>query len=235
MAVRQLLALLLIAYAPLLFAQEEKVYFDDALSEHLKRFNNQSDIALKQGLPEKVDILFDSLVKKHLKNTYIFDLKFKKASGGKLYTETINQPFLLITKNSAIIQTKAEIRKINSLASEYKNRVTIIVVYWDKRRIAKKKARSYNNHVTVVYADERNNNMNNALSIYKHSFGVPACFYINKNKQIVDIDRKFFLKNLNATTKNLFVEKTQKSISDLLESENKTNTSLIIDDFSIID
>ncbi|WP_299390441.1 hypothetical protein [uncultured Gelidibacter sp.] len=220
MAIKKLLTLLLFTYFSLLYAQENKVYFDDALSQHLRTFNNKSDLAIKNDRPEEVDALFDSLVKNHLRNTYIADLKFKKATGGKLNTEKLDKPFLLITKNSAIIQRKAEITKINDLATEYKDRVSIIVLYWDKKRTAKKKARSYNNNITVVYADERNNKSNNALSIYKHSFGVPVCFYINQDKQIFDIDRKFFLKNLNTATKKLFLEKAHKSITALLETQN---------------
>lgn len=220
MAIKKLLTLLLLLYSPLFFAQEKKVYFDDALAQHLKTFNAQSDVAIKNHHSEHVDVLFDTLVQKHLRNTYISELKFRKTSGGKLYTEKLDRPFLLITKNSAIIQKKAEIIKINEIASEHKDQLTVIVVYWDKKRTAKKKARSYNNNVTVVYADERHNKSNNALSIYKHSFGVPTCFYINENKQIYDIDRKFFLKNLDASTKKLFVERTQKSIAQLLQTKH---------------
>ncbi|MBJ7881801.1 hypothetical protein [Gelidibacter salicanalis] len=221
MVIKKLLTLLLLVYIPLVYAQEEKVYFDYALSKHLRDFNNQADLAIKNQKPETIDTLFDTLVKKHLRNTYISNLKFRKVSGGKFHSDQLDTPFLLITKNSAIIQTREEIKNINALADAYKDQVNIIVVYWDKKHIAKKKARNYNNNVTVVYADERHNRSNNALSIYKHSFGVPACFYINQDKQIFDIDRKFFLRNLKLSTKKLFVEKAHNSISGLLETSNK--------------
>ncbi|TXE10683.1 hypothetical protein ES711_01895 [Gelidibacter salicanalis] len=219
MAIKKLRTLLLLLFCPLLFAQEKKVYFDDALAQHLSTFNTQSDLAIKNQQPEHVDVLFDTLVEKHLRNTYISDLKFRKTSGGKLYTETLDQPFLLITKNSAIIQKRAEIIKINEIASQYKDRLVVIVVYWDTKRTAKKKARRYNNNVIVVYADERHNKLNRTLSVYKHSFGVPTCFYINEDKQVYDIDRKFFLKNIDASTKKLFIERTQNSIAQLLETQ----------------
>lgn len=235
MAIKKLLTLLLFTYFSLLYAQENKVYFDDALSQHLRTFNNQSDLALKNDRPEEVDALFDSLVKNHLRNTYIADLKFKKVSGGKLNAEQLDKPFLLITKNSAIIQRKAEINKINDLATAYKDQVTFIVLYWDKKPTAKKKARSYNNNVTVVYADERNNKSNSTLSIYKHSFGVPVCFYINQDKQIIDIDRKFFLKNLNTATKQLFLEKAHNGITALLETQNNSIQSSLNSNVSSLD
>ncbi|MEO5789090.1 MAG: hypothetical protein ACOH2D_09365 [Gelidibacter sp.] len=215
---KKLLVILLFAYLPLLYAQEEKVYFDDALALHLRKFNNKSDLAIRNSMPNEVDTIFNSLVNNHLKNTYVSDLKLKKVSGGYLQTDKIDKPFLLITKNSAIIQTKEEIQTINTIANNYQGVVEIIVIYWDKLNIAKKNTKDYNKNVTVVYADERYNNSNRALSVYKHSFGVPTCFYINKDKQIFDIDRKFFLRNLKPETKEQFAEKTTKGISELLAS-----------------
>ncbi|RXJ50127.1 hypothetical protein [Gelidibacter gilvus] len=222
MIFRKLLILLLFTYIPLLFAQEQKVYFEDALSQHLRKFNIKSDLAIKNQMPNEVDSLFDTLIKTHLRNTYISDLKFKKISGGILHTEHINKPFLLITKNAAIIQTKEEIKTINNIANEYIGKVDIIILYWSKRDIAKKKARHFNKNVTVVYADERHNKFNQALSAFKHSFGAPAGFYINQYKQISDIDRKFFLKNVNTSTKDHFTEKAHKGIFQLLLSQNDT-------------
>lgn len=222
MIFRKLLILLLFTYIPVLFAQEQKVYFEDALSQHLRKFNIKSDLAIKNQMPNEVDVLFDTLIKIHLRNTYISDLKLKKISGGILHTEHIDKPFLLITKNAAIIQTKEEIKTINEIANEYNGKVDIIILYWSKKDIAKKKARHYNKNVTVVYADERRNNFNQALSAFKHSFGAPACFYINQYKQISDIDRKFFLKNVNTLTKELFTEKAHKGIYELLASQNDT-------------
>ncbi|WP_027124795.1 hypothetical protein [Gelidibacter mesophilus] len=223
MVLRKLLILLLITYIPLLFAQEEKVYFDDALAQHLKKFNVKSDFAIKNDTPNEVDILFDSLLIKHLKNTYISDLKLSKVSGGNLQTAKIERPFLLITKNSAIIQTKEEIKTINALADIYRGKVDIIVLYWNTKSIAKKKSKNYNKNVIVTYADERHNISNNALAVYKHSFGVPACFYINENKQISSIDRKFFLKNIETSTKTMFVDKANQEIYQMLSSENSNS------------
>lgn len=216
---------------PLLFAQEEKVYFDDALALNLRKFNNASDLALRNRMHKEVDTIFNALLNNHLKNTYVSDLKIQKVSGGYLQTDKIDKPFLLITKNSAIIQTKEEVETINAIANDYKGLVEIIVIYWDSRKIAKKNTRDYNKNVTVVYADERYNNANRALSVYKHSFGVPTCFYINKDKQVFDIDRKFFLRNLNGTTKELFAEKAHKGISELLASQNNIVAQGMSNDF----
>lgn len=222
MVLKKLLTLIFFTYITLLFAQEKKIYFDDALSQHLRAFNNKSDLAIKNELSHEVDAIFDTLVRSHLRNTYMSDLKLKKVSGGTLHTEQIENPFLLITKNSAIIQNHEEIATINTLANEYFGKVDIIILYWNNKSIAKKEARHYNKNITVVYADQRYNDFNHALSALKHSFGAPTCFYINQDKQISDIDRKFFLKNVNTLTKELFTEKAHKGISGLLASQNDT-------------
>lgn len=222
MVFRKLLIFFLFGYIPILFAQEQKVYFEDALSQHLRKHNNKSDLAIKKEMPHEVDALFDSLIKIHLRNTYISDLKLKKISGGTLHTERIELPFLLITKNSAILQTKEEIKTINALATEYDDLVDIIILYWNSKDVAKKIARNYNKNVTVVYADERDNRFNHALSAFKHSFGAPAGFYINQYKQISSIDRKFFLKNDDALTQDEFIEKAHQGLSGLLVNNTDT-------------
>lgn len=222
MVFRKLLILFIFTYIPLLFAQEQKVYFEDALSQHLRKFNNKSDLAIKNQTPNEVDALFDTLIKIHLRNTYVSDLKLRKVSGGTLHTSHIDKPFLLITKSSAILQTKEEIKTINSLANEYNGMVDILILYWNSKDVAKKEARHYNKNVTVVYADERDNRFNKALSAFKHSFGAPAGFYINQYKQISSIDRKFFLKNADAPTQEAFTEKAHQGISGLLVNNTDT-------------
>lgn len=216
MVFRKLLIFFLFANIPFICAQEQKIYFEDAISQHLRSYNKRSNLAIKNQMPRKVDALFDSLVAIHLKDTYIYDLKLKKISGGTLHTKYIDLPFLLITKNSAILQTEQEINTINALANEYNGLVDIIILYWNSKSVVKKKARHYNNNVTVAYADERDNRFNQALSTFKYSFGAPAGFYINQYKQISSIDRKFFLKNDAVDSQEEFTKKAHHGISELL-------------------
>lgn len=216
--------ILCLGFALSVFSQEPKVYFDDALSEHLRTYNSKSDLAVKNKNIERVDILFDSLIQLHLKNTYVANLKLKKTTGGYINTDAIEKPFLIITKKSCFIQKQEEIKAINEIANQYKGKVEVIVLYWDKRHVAKKIARQYNKNISVVYIDERKNKLNNALSAYKHSFGVPTCFYVTENKQISSIDRKFYLKNIKSSTKKLFFENAYNGITQLMfknETQNK--------------
>lgn len=218
--IKKLLLILFCISTAMLSAQEKKVYFEDAIAKNLRKFNDQSDMAIRNLMPHEVDTIFNSLLNNHLKNTYVSNLKLKKISKGYLETDSIDTPFLLITQSSTIIQTKEVIETINSISELHKETIKIIVIFWDKYDIAKKETRGYNKNITVVYADERYNSLNRALSVYKHSFGVPTCFYINKNKQIYDIDRKFYQKTRSDASKALFAEQANQKILELLASHN---------------
>lgn len=208
------------------FLQEQKVYFDDAIAEHLKSYNKKCDLALQMQDAGYVDILFDSLKNTYLKGTLIPKFKFKKISGGYLDTDRINTPILLITKKSCILTNREEIKAINEVANRYKGKLEVIILYWDKKRSAKKSSKGFNKNISLVYVNERDNKLDANLSSIKNSFGVPASFYITENKELSNIDRKFYLKNLKKDTKRLFVETIYKDITRLLlenETQKKEN------------
>ena len=218
---RNLFTILLIgSFLPVL-SQEQKVFFDDAISLHLKKYNKQCDLAIKNDNAEYVEVLFDSLNKTYLKGTLISGLRLKKISGGYLETETIKTPILLISKKSCFVTHREEIKAINEMANQYRGKLEIIVLYWDKRRVTKKITKGYNKNVKIVYVNERENNLDATLSSIKNSFGVPASFYITQNNQLSNIDRKFYLKNLKRSTKKEFYENTYNDITQLL-LENET-------------
>jgi len=205
-----------------IYSQEEKAYFDDVILQHIKSFNKQCDLAVKNDNIEYVDVLFDSLHNTYLKGTLISKLRFKKVSGGYLKTENINTPILLISKKSCFVTHREEIKAINEMANQYKGKLEFIVLYWDKKRLAKKATKGYNKNVNVVYVNERDNKLDATLSSIKNSFGVPASFYITETGQLSNIDRKFYLKNLKRSTKKEFYENTYNDITELL-LENETN------------
>lgn len=204
------------------FSQEHKVYFDAAISEHLKSYNKQCDIAVKNQDLEHVEVLFDSLKETHLKGTLIANLKFKKVSGGLLETDEIKTPIILITKKACFITNREEISAINEMANQYKGKLEFIVLFWDKKNVVKKATKTYNKNVNIVYVNERDNNLDVALSSIKTSFGVLSSFYITENKELSNINRRFFLKNLKRRTKQEFLENTYKDITQLL-FENETS------------
>lgn len=225
---RKLFTLLFFGTILLAYSQQQKVYFDDAISEHLKSYNKQCDIALKNDNVEFVDILFDSLNNTYLKGTVISKLRLKKLSGGYLETDNINTPILLITKKTCLVMHREEIKAINEMANQYKGKLELIVLYWDRKNDVKKATKGFNNNVQIVYVNERDNQLDRSLNSLKNSFGVPASFYITKNKELCNINRKFYLKNLKRSTKKEFYDNTYEDITQLLlkNETQKMETSI---------
>jgi hypothetical protein len=219
---KNMFTILLLVSVLSIFSQEQKVYFEDAISEHLKNYNKQCDLAIENNKQEYVDVLFNSLNKSHLKGTLISKLRLKKLSGGYLETDNIKTPIVLITKKTCFVTHREEIKAINEMAKLYKGKLEFIVLNWDKKGLVKKATKGYNRTVNIVYVNERDNKLDVTLSSIKNSFGVPASFYITQNQQLNNIDRKFYLRNLKRSTKKEFYDNTYKDITDLL-LENETS------------
>ena len=218
---KKVFTILLFGFVLSVFSQEQKVYFDDAILDHLKDYNKQCDLAIKNRNEDYVDVLFDSLNQKYLKGTLISPLRLKKLSGGHLDTDKIKTPILLITKKTCFVTHREEIKAINEMANQYKGKLEFIVLFWDRKGPVKKAAKGFNRNVNIVYVNERDNKLDATLSSIKNSFGVPSSFYITATKQLSSIDRKFYLKNLKRTTKKEFYENTYNDITKLL-LENET-------------
>jgi Zn-dependent peptidase ImmA (M78 family) len=156
-------------------------------------------------------------------------LKLKKTSGGYLETDDISTPILLISKKTCFVTHREEIKAINEMANQYKGKIEFIVLYWDRKSLVKKATRGFNRNVNIVYVNERDNKLDNTLSSIKNSFGVPYFFYITESKQLSNIDRKFYLKNLKRSTKKEFYDNTYNDITELLLeneiSKKQTNIS----------
>lgn len=222
------LTLFFLGCALAVFSQEPKVYFDDAISEHLKSYNKECDAAIKNQNLDLVEVLFDSLKQNHLNGTLISKLKLKKVSGGYLETDAIKTPIILITKKTCFITNREEIKAINEIANQYKGKLEFIILYWDKKSAVKKVTKSFNKNVNIVYVNERDNNLESALSSIKNSFGVLSSFYITQSKELSNINRKFYLKNLKRSTKQEFFENTYKDITELLFENEKSKKETVI-------
>jgi len=218
---KKVFTILLLGFVLSVFSQEQKAYFDDAISEHLKSYNKQCDSAIESDNREYIDVLFDSLNKTYLKGTLISNLRLKKISGGYLETNELKTPILLITKKTCFVTHREEIKAINEMANQYKGKLEFIVLFWDRKSLVKKATKGYNRNVNIVYVNERDNNLDVALGSIKNSFGVPSSFYITENKLLNNIERKFYLKNIKRDTKKEFYDNTHKDITDLL-LENET-------------
>ena len=216
------------------FAQQKKNLFSDAISLHLKKYKVHCQDAVYNNDYERVRLLFDSLVKNHLKGTFIDDLSIKKLDGGLFKTEVIKNPILLATTTSWYIKNDEEIKAINQLAEEFKGKVDIVVLFWDSKKKIKTIAKQYHKDVIITYVDEASNKDNSIINTYKHALGFPTAFYITTEKQIVSIDRGGTVKftpnmdsELYASNYNLY---HRNMIKLLLNDELSKETILSITD-----
>ena len=159
------------------FSQEESLkYFDTEIIKHLKKFNSKNEIAIKENNAERVEFLFDSLFNTYLKDTYIRNVELRNAKTGKVKLDKIDKPILLLTKSSWLPIEEDELELINNLATLYRDKITVIVLYWTDPFTAKRYVKHFNKNVTVAYVDESRNKDNNFIRAFKHSFGSPSCF-----------------------------------------------------------
>ncbi len=171
------------------FAQQKKTYFSDAISLHIDKYKEKCQEAIWFGDYDRIQVLFDSLIEDHLKGTLVEDLEINRYDGEILKTKELEKPFILLTTATWYIKGDEEIEAINTLACEFADKVHLIVLYWDSKKNLKKLAKRYDENVILAYVDETSNKESGIVKPYKHALGVPAVFYVDAEKSIVDIDR----------------------------------------------
>jgi thiol-disulfide isomerase/thioredoxin len=224
-----LVALNLFISAP---AQQNKTYFSDAVSLHIKKYIENCENAILDQNYERVQDLFDSLVRNHLNGTFIEDLAIKKLSGGMFRTKDIEKPFILTTTSSWFIKNEEEIDAINQLASEFKGKVDIVVLFWDAKANIKKIAKKYRKDVIITYVDENSNQENDIINTYKHALGFPTAFYITSEKKIARIDRGGIVKFEHEGDQTLYANNYKKyhnNMLHLLIRDNLVKNTILTD------
>ncbi len=225
----RMFTILLLASTFLTYSQDNKVYFNDAISQHLKPYIKQSNLAFENKDYELAEVLFDSLFENHLLNTFIPNLELPKLSGGDLETDDFENPFLLITKTTWDFPNEKEIEAINTIAQAYRNQVEVIVLYWGPKKKVKQVTGGYNRYVTVTYIDETENLSNSIIKTYKHSFGAPACFFVSSTKQLMALDRKFSLFSFDTSQTKKSYAMAENHIKELIFLFEEFKKSLLTD------
>lgn len=169
--------------------EENKLYFSEALLLHLPKYEKNSQKAYRFREFETGQRLFDSLVTHCLTGSYMDDFSFKKLNGKETAISSFKKPIYLMTRSSWITTTKGEIPALNRLAKQYRDQIDFIVLFWDDQKTAQAAARSYNDHIRIVYVDELSNKKPYVISQLKHSLGLPTTFLLDSNKKILDIKR----------------------------------------------
>jgi thiol-disulfide isomerase/thioredoxin len=208
---------------------EDVVLFEDALRQNLKKHNIKSDIAYKKNDLQEGEILFDSLVAKHLVGTKFkdYELSNMKDEFNKIKLSSFGKPIFLLTYASWCIPSVGEVPALNKLAQKYAEEVQFVVLFWDKRKDVELVADKFNHNISVCYAHETYKNDAVIVSQLKHTLGFPTSYFIDQNLKVVNIKRggaqpgkdsnnyvKAYTMNYNVFREGLGSLLIQKEISD---------------------
>lgn len=165
--------------------------FSESVKANFKKYVSLSNKAYTLKNYEKAENLFDSLVQNSLAGTHFDDFSFKRLGKSRIQLSKIDKPILLITYSTWCIMGKGEIPALNQLAKEYKDKMQIVVVFWNKKNDMKRIARSFNSEIMVCYANDSEQKDRKAISYLKKTFGFPTSYLIDENMELIDIQKNF--------------------------------------------
>ena len=195
---KTLLLCFLSVYFSLLYSQEP-IFFSDALRGNIRKHNVASNKAYRTKDFAKAQEIFDSLVQKKLVGTMFDDFTVKGYRTKKVNLYRQEKPLLVITYASWCLINKGEAPALNKLAKDYKDKINIIVLFWNKKNDIKKIAGEFTKDIKVCYANENYKDDFRIIAIIKHTLGLPICFLIDENKQLVYM-RRIASKKINLRT-----------------------------------
>lgn len=189
------LLLVLFFIGPLAFSQQlqqDRIFFSDALFEHLSDYNKKADLAYRINDYQKAEELFQTFTNSQLEGSYMDNFRFRNLNKKEIHLYNYKKPVFLITYASWCVPAKGEIPALNQLAQQYKNKIDFVVLFWDKRGKARELSRKFSSEISIVYVDETENHGAYVVKQLKHSLGLPTCFLLSADKQIMDIRRSVF-------------------------------------------
>lgn len=187
---RVLLFLFIISFPVSGIAQNENIFFSEAIAMHLPKYASKAQKAYRANDLKRADFLFDSLVNNCLKGKYLDNFKVRNLKNKVVSLENISKPLYLMTNASWLVPTEGEIPAFNELAAKHHDEIDFVVLFWDNRKTAKALSKHYHKSVKVFFVDELENESNYIVRNLKHSLGVPTSFLLDEDKKIVDIKRK---------------------------------------------
>jgi len=208
--------------------------FSEAIHANIKTYKLTANNAYINYNLDGGDMLFNQFVESNLVNTYLDNFKARNTHGAII---TINKyfksPVILVTYASWCIRDNQEIASLNELAKVHHNEIDFVVVYWDNKNTARKKAKIHNKHIHVLYIDERENIFSNEIKNMKHALGLSLVYYINSEDKIIAIkknDNSIFrtknsFKNGYVQNNNDFID----GLNSLLIHNSNTNELIVLD------
>ena len=204
-------------------SQTRNNLFSEAIATHLTKYNKKINKAYEAKDYERAEFMFDSLVKHHLRGTYLDNFKVDCLAKSIDCFDDYKKPMFLVTYASWCVPTEGEIPAINELAKKYKKDIDFVVLFWDKKTNVRKSSKKYNKYVDILYVDELENSNDNIVKKMKHSLGFPTSFYLGSDKKIIDIKRTVFhpLHISYSESYNLNYNTISQGLSLLLSEEAK--------------
>lgn len=181
------------------YSQIDTNSFNYVLKSNLKKYNIQCDIAFENRETAKGNMLFDSLVAKHLVGTNFEDYTLKSFEKKKVNLSSFKKPVFILTYASWCVPSKGEIPALNKLAQKYAKEVQFVLLFWDKKRDVKLIAKKFNHNITVCYANESYKNDATIVANLKHPLGFPTSYFLDENLKVVNIKRGGAQPQMNST------------------------------------
>lgn len=190
------LLLVFLLFSGLTYSQSEKqskLFFSEALSLHLPKYNQKASRAYAHRDYAEAEHLFDSLVNFCLSGSYMDNFRFHDLHKKAVHLYEYQKPVYLITYASWCVPGKGEIPALNELAGKYSEKIDFVVLFWDDYKTVRKEARKFSKDISVVYVDENRNDGAYVVKELKHSLGLPTCFLLSAEKKVMEIRRSLFL------------------------------------------
>lgn len=168
---------------------EQGVLFSEAIGQNIKKYTNNSQKAYADKDFERAEFLFDSLINNVVNGSYLDNFKVRTLSGRKTELSKFKKPMLLMTYASWCAPGVGEIPALNEVAKQYYKDIDFVVLFWDTKEKVHKSSKAYSSKIKIVYVDEKENTNDHIVKIMKHSLGFPTSFFIDKEKQILDVRR----------------------------------------------
>ena len=203
--------------------------FSESVKANFKKYVSLSNKAYNKKNYEKAENLFDSLVRNSLAGTHFDDFSFKRLGKSRVQLSKIDKPILLITYSSWCIMGKGEVPALNNLAKEYKNKMQIVVVFWNKKKDMKRIARSFDSEIMVCYDNDSEQKDIKAISYLKKTFGFPTSYLIDENMELVDIQKNFVKPENNVNMKislDFYYHKFNSGLTSLIVNDGYDSTRM---------
>jgi len=171
-----------------IFSQSE--YYSPDILHCISSNNKKADeYRANKEFGKANQIRFDSM-ENCVKGLKLKDYTFESIQNEKIEIKEIEKPILIKVTASWCKPCIAEIPAVNKIAEEYKDKVQILVLYWDEKEKVEKLIHKYSSYIKLI-PSTKISEVRGQLEIagFNHYLGFPASYFINFSKEITALTR----------------------------------------------